>query len=355
MNKKELLKIGYDERIESISTEYIKNEFTIARIIEVNKNRYTVSNGCHEMPAELCGKFLFDIEEIPSNFPTVGDWVAIQALSNNTLAIIHSVLPRKTLLKRKEAGKKVEFQLIAANIDIGLVVQSANQINLNLLDRYCAMLYESSIQPLAVFTKKDLLTPDEISSVQSDLAILHMQYVFISNAVEGGEMDLSRNLSPRKTYCLLGKSGVGKTSILNRLLHSDEFKVNDVREKDGKGRHTTTKRQLVCLDSGSIFIDTPGMRELGNFKINKGIDETFEEFSSLELSCYFRNCTHTHEGGCAVLEAISQGKIEQTRYDNFLKLKREAEFYDMSYQEKRHKDKSFGKMIKQYKKFKKHR
>ncbi len=135
-----------------------------------------------------------------------------------------------------------------------------------------------------------------------------MQYVFISNAVKGGETDLSKNLVSGKTYCLLGKSGVGKTSLLNRLLHSDEFKVNNVRKKDGKGKHTTTKRQLVCLDSGSIFIDTPGMRELGNFKINKGIDETFEEFSLLALSCRFKNCTHNHEEGCAVLDAISRGK-----------------------------------------------
>lgn len=342
-------KLGYNEWIQSVDTEYIKNEFSLARVIEVNRNSYMVSDGSHEMSAELSGKFMFDAEQT-SDFPTVGDWVAIQALDNYTLAIVHSVLPRKSLLKRKEAGKRVGFQLIAANIDFGLIVQSAEHPNLNLLDRYFVMLNESGIEPIVVFSKIDLLFIAEQDDLKGVLSKLGNRYLFVSNVVENGVKTLSDNLVAGRTYCLLGQSGVGKTSLLNRLLGKDSFRIGEVREKDGKGRHTTVRRQLTCLDSGSIFIDTPGMRELGNFEIKSGLDQTFDEFSAYALKCRFRNCTHTHEEGCAIIEAIEKGEIEEGRFKNYLKLKKESEFYGMSYHEKRKKDKSFGKMVKNYNK-----
>lgn len=349
MEDKSLGKLGYDEWIQDINDEYIKDDFSIARVIEVNKNSYIVSDGRHEMLAELSGKFTFDAEGT-TVFPTVGDWVEIQALDNYTLAIVHSVLPRKTLLKRKEPGKRIDFQLIASNIDFGLVVQSAKHLNFNLLDRYFVMLNESRIQPISVFSKIDLLSSSELATLKSNLSKLRYQYLLISNIADRGVEELSNKLIPGKTYCLLGQSGVGKTSLLNSLLRTKVFKVNEVREKDGKGRHTTARRQLICLDSGSIFIDTPGMRELGNFEIEDGLDQTFEEFSSYTPKCRFRDCTHTNEKGCAIIEAVKKGEIEESRYRNYLKLKKESEFYEMSYQEKRKKDKSFGKMLKNYKK-----
>ena len=161
---------------------------------------------------------------------------------------------------------------------------------------------------------------------------------------------LSYELEPHKTYCLLGPSGTGKTSLLNKLLGEELLRVNEVREKDGKGRHTTVRRQLICLDCGSIFIDTPGMRELGNFEIASGIEQTFKSISLYAKTCRFSDCTHIHEKGCAVLKAVEQGKIDIERYRNYLKLNKEAEFYEMSYSEKHKKDKAFGKMVKNYKK-----
>lgn len=239
------------------------------------------------MPAELSGKFIFDTEN-SLDFPTVGDWVAIQAVDNYMLAIIHTVLPRKTLLKRKEPGKRIEFQLIAANIDFGLVVQSAENPNFNLLDRYVVMLNDSGIEPIIVFSKTDLLSSTELDALKRDLSALRTHFLFISNVAEGGVKTLSDNLLSGKTYCLLGQSGVGKTSLLNSLLGTDAFRVNEVREKDGKGKHTTVRRQLTCLYSGSIFIDTPSMRELGNFEIENGLNLTFDDFSEYASRCHFK-------------------------------------------------------------------
>jgi ribosome biogenesis GTPase len=349
MDYKSLEKLGYDVWNQDDIAGSIKDGFSPARIIEVNKNSYMVSDGIHEMIAELSGKFMFDAQTA-SDFPTVGDWVTIQALDNYTLAIVHSVLPRRTLLRRKEAGKRIDFQLIAANIDFGLVMQSADQFNSNLLDRYFVMLNESGIQPVAIFSKIDLLSSSELAELKSDLSKLRNEYLLISNITDSGVEELSKQLIQGKTYCLLGKSGVGKTSLLNCLLHTKMLKVNDVRDKDGKGRHTTVRRQLICLDSGSIFIDTPGMRELGNFEIEDGLDQTFNEFPSYAEKCHFRDCTHTHENGCAIIEAVHNGEIDQSRYRNYLKLRKESEFFGMAYHERRKKEKSFGKMIKNHQK-----
>jgi ribosome biogenesis GTPase len=340
-------KLGFNELIRNSAAEFIKDGLTLARVIEVNKNSYVVSNGFHEIIAELSGKFIFNAKEAV-DLPTVGDWVAIQAIDNSTFAIIHSVLPRLTLLKRKESGKRIDFQLIAANIDFGLVMQPADQLNFKLLDRYIVMLNECRIEPVVVISKIDLLSPEEVESMKNDLAGSRYQYILISNIADKGTDELSGRLIPFKTYCLLGKSGVGKTSLLNALLHKNILTVNEIREKDGKGRHTTVRRQLLCLDSGSIFIDTPGMRELGNFEISAGLDRTFDEILSNAKNCRFRDCTHTYEEGCAILQAVTDGGIEEDRYRNYLKLKKEADFYEMSYLERRKKDKSFGKMKKNY-------
>ncbi|MFP4522529.1 MAG: ribosome small subunit-dependent GTPase A [Fibrobacterota bacterium] len=326
-----------------------KQTLISAKVIEVNRNSYLVSDGKKEMPAELSGKFMFDAES-PEDYPTVGDIVNILSPEENSTARIHLVEKRKTLLKRKEAGKRIRFQLIAANIDCGLVVQSANDINLNLLDRFFAMLSDSGIEGLAVFTKSDLLSPEESAELGAELSGIGKEYVLISNKDENGVEPLAGKIIPGKTYCLLGQSGVGKTSILNRLLDDDILKVGNVRETDGKGRHTTVKRQLLTLPDGSIFIDTPGIRELGNFGLEDGIEKTFDDLTAFAASCRFRNCTHKHEKDCAVLEAVNSGEIDESRYQNFLKLSRESEFYETSAFDRKRKDKTFGKARKKYNK-----
>ncbi|UCE08739.1 MAG: ribosome small subunit-dependent GTPase A [bacterium] len=347
-----LEKLGYDEWFEFKSKEYIKDNFSVARIVEVNKNNYKVSNGQHEIFAELSGKFLFNIEH-NIDYPTVGDWVIVQCFDDYSLAIIHHILPRKSLLKRKDPGKAIEFQLIAANIDYAFIMQSVDSnFNLNRLERYFVMINESKIQPIVILSKTDLISDDELSEINDRIKRFNDKYMFlpISNVTDDGIKALQKELQSCKTYCLLGSSGVGKTTLLNKLLGEQRFDVNEVREKDSKGKHTTTTRQLIQLKSGSIFIDTPGMRELSNFAIDAGLDKTFDEIISFSSQCRFKDCTHTHEEGCALKEAVEQGIIDEDRYNNFLKIQKESAYYDMSYLEKRTKDKSFGKMLKNYKK-----
>ncbi len=347
-----LEKLGYDEWIQSNSKEYIKDNFKIARVIKVNKNNYNVSNGSNEMFAELSGKFLFNIES-SVDYPTVGDWVVVQCFDDDSLAIIHHVLPRKSLLKRKDPGKAVEFQLIAANIDYAFIMQSVDlNFNLNRLERYFVMASESKIQPIIILSKIDLISEDELGEIKEKIQRFSDKYLFlpISNVNDDGIESLRKALQAGKTYCLLGSSGVGKTTLLNNLLGEQQFRVSEIREKDSKGRHTTVRRELVSLDSGSIFIDTPGMRELENFGVDTGLEETFDELVAFASGCRFKDCTHVHEDGCAVKEAVEQGQIDEERYNNYLKIRKEAAFYNMTYLEKRKRDKSFGKMVKDYKK-----
>jgi ribosome biogenesis GTPase len=176
------------------------------------------------------------------------------------------------------------------------------------------------------------------------------------SSTSGAGYDRFRDaLEMGKTYCLLGSSGVGKSTILNRLLGREEFATNAVREKTAKGRHTTTRRQLVMLENGALFVDTPGMRELGMLGFGFGIDESYEDIAAIADHCRFSDCTHTTEEGCAVLSSAAQGALTAERFQSYLKLRKESKYYEMTYAEKRKKDKAFGKMVKNYLKFKQKR
>lgn len=322
-----------------------------ARIIEVNRGNYRISNGIHESIAELSGKFLFNVEN-NVDYPTVGDWVLAQLFEGST-GIIHSLLPRKSVIKRLDPGKGVDFQLIASNIDYAFIVQSVNaNFDINRLERYLVMVNESGITPIILLTKTDLISPEELGEIIEQLAIYREKYetVSISNLTGEGIKELAKSLISGKTYSLLGSSGVGKTTLLNSMIGEQLFDVREIREKDDKGKHTTTKRQLVCLESGAIFIDTPGMRELGNFDISNGIAETFDAIQYYTSQCRFSDCTHTKEKGCAVLQAVKNGDVSEAQYFNFIKIQKEADFYEMSAYDKRQKDKKFKKECKRYQK-----
>jgi ribosome biogenesis GTPase len=241
-----LEQLGYDAWFQDKRKEFPQDDFSVARIVEVNRNNYKVSNGRDDIFAELSGKFLFDAAST-LDFPTVGDWVVVQYFDDYSLAIIHHILPRKSLLKRKDPGKAVEFQLIAANIDYALIMQSVDSnFNLNRLERYFVMINESKIQPMVVLSKTDLISTDELSEINDQIRKFNSKYLVlpISNVSNQGITTLQNALESGKTYCLLGSSGVGKTTLLNKLLGKELFKVNEVREKDSKGRHWDTMEDV---------------------------------------------------------------------------------------------------------------
>jgi len=343
----EIEKLGFNnwfnDKVELSRT----NDFKIARVISVNKNSFVVSNGVKDIYAELTGKYLFSLEN-SLDLPAVGDWVYAQLFDDDELAIIHDILPRKSLLKRKASGKKIDYQLIAANIDTAIIVQSLDSnFNLRRLERYLVMINEGKITPVIFLSKSDLIGEVEIEQKKNDiLRILpDITIVAFSNNEASDIENIRTFFEPFKTYCLLGSSGVGKTTLLNNLIHQELYKTQPIREKDGRGKHTTTRRELIVLENGAIIIDNPGMRELGVISNESGLGDTFNEIDALADQCKFKDCTHTVEAGCAVLEAIDRGEITEERYNNYIKIYKESVYNEMSYVEKRQKDKKFGKFF----------
>lgn len=338
--------LGFSEWFKEKLEESQQNEFSLARISTVNKNNYIIRNENAEIPAETTGKIMYGAET-NLDLPTVGDWVSVEYFNEDTFAIIHNILPRKSLLKRKVAGKEIVYQPIASNIDIAFTVQSVDfDFNLRRLERYLIMINEGHIQPVILLSKSDLISPkdleEEIAAINSINP--NCKIIAFSNKTREGLENIQKMLKPGKTYCLLGSSGVGKTTLINRLIGEDIFATDSVREKDGKGKHITARRQLIILEQGGLIIDTPGMRELGNIGVSAGIRETFKDIFQLAQTCHFKDCTHTEEPGCSVIKTVKTGELSEKRYQNYLKVRKESEFFEMSYLERRKKEKAFGKM-----------
>lgn len=344
----ELKSIGYSEWFESRADGQKLAAHAVARVVSVRKDSFTVIKGGDEVFAELSGNLLYSTDSA-SELPTTGDWVYADFYDDDTHAIIYGVFPRKTLLKRKAVGKLVDYQLIAANIDVAFIIQSLNDnFNLRRLERYLVMVNEAGIEPVILLSKCDLMPEDEISDIKNKvLEVAPTATVMAFSNLNPASIDsIIGSLKSELTYCLLGSSGVGKTTLLNSIVGKDEFETKAVSKIQSKGRHTTTSRQLVRLESGAMVIDTPGMRELGSMSADEGLDETFSEIAALSQQCKFANCSHSNEKGCAILAAINAEELSEERYQNYLKIKKESDFNQMSYSEKRKKDKDFGKLIK---------
>jgi ribosome biogenesis GTPase len=287
----------------------------------------------------------------------VGDWVAISAYDEDK-ALIHHVFPRKTMIARQAVGKIGELQIIATNIDYAFIVQSVDRdFNINRLERYLTICHTAKVTPIIVLNKIDLIEQADVEGMIKMIKEREKEVLVfpISNATNEGIDQIKETLNPGKTYCLLGSSGVGKSTLLNNLSGDDLMKTSHISESTQRGRHVTTHRELKILENGGIIIDNPGMREVGIADTEGGLEVTFDTIVELSNECKFKDCSHTSEIGCAVIEAIENGEIDEGLYENYLKMKREKEHYESTVAEKRKKDKDFGKMIRQVLKSKKSR
>lgn len=345
-----IYKLGFNEFFRNQFNKNNNNDLQPVRVTSVNKNSYVVSNGNKEIFAEVAGRFLYNTDS-SVDMPATGDWVFAQIFDEESFAVIHEIFSRKTLLKRKTAGKKIEFQLIAANIDTAVIVQALDEnYNLRRLERYLVMINECRIKPAVFLSKSDLISSEEVEMKKEDIRkiVPDIEIASFSNLNPQEIEKVNSFFEHGETYCLLGSSGVGKTTLLNNLLKQEMFKTQEIRSKDGRGKHTTTRRELIVLENGAIIIDNPGMRELGMISAENGLDETFSEISQFTGKCRFSDCTHTVEKGCAVLQALEEGTLSKERYMNYLKMHKETEYNEMSYFEKRQKDKKFGKFMHNY-------
>ena len=342
----ELYDLGFDHWFADQTRERCSPGLSIARVTAVDRGRYLIRDEHGERPAELTGRLQFAAES-SIDLPCVGDWVCARDLDGRSHASIHGVLPRKSFLRRKAPGKDVDFQMIAANIDVAFVIQSCHfDFNVRRLERYLVMVREGQVEPVLLLTKTDLVSDGELERLidKIQLAGVDAKIVTLSNVTGAGLDRVRELLIPGKTYCLLGSSGVGKTTLINRLAGDAGFETRDVSQS-GEGRHTTTRRQLIVLEGGSLLIDMPGMRELGMLGVSEGLDDTFADIGELAKGCRFTDCSHSAEPGCAVRAAIERHDLSEERLQDYLKLRKESAYHDLSYAERRKKDREFGRMV----------
>lgn len=342
--------LGYNQELENFRKDQDLDSFDVGRVISEHKDRYTVKTDKKELDAELIGNLRYTSSN-RKDLPAVGDWVAISEY-NEDKALIHAVFPRKSIIERKAVGKLGQSQLIATNIDVGLIVQSVNRdFNINRLERYLTICNASKIKPIILLGKADLIDAAELEKLinQVKQRINHVPIIAISNPSQLGIDELKSNLIKGNTYCLLGSSGVGKSTLINTLAGIEMMETGDISESIDRGKHITSHRELIVLENG-ILIDNPGMREVGIADSSGGLEMTFEEIAIFAQQCKFNDCTHTNETECAVLAAIENEELDAASYDNFMKMEKEKQHFESDVKERKKKDKDFGKMVRNVKK-----
>ncbi len=292
------------------------------RVTLEHKNLYCVVTEQGKWLCSLSGKYRH--QHSGTQFPCVGDWVMVEQMPSEEKGIIHQVLPRTSQFSRKEAGETADIQLIAVNIDfIFLTMSLNNDFNVRRLERYLLAAWDSGANPIIVLTKKDQCTDIKPFMSQVKNIAVGVPVHAVSALTGEGIETLQTQLSGSKTGALLGSSGVGKSSLINALSGSERMTVQDIREDDSKGRHTTTHREMILLPEGGLMIDTPGMREFQLGDYSEGVETGFRDVEELAFSCRFRDCAHRDEPGCRVQEALQTGELDTGRYQSYLKLTRE--------------------------------
>lgn len=342
---------GYNEDLEKFRVENNLNDFEIGRVISEHKERYIVKTEKRETEAEITGNLRFSAVG-REDFPAVGDWVALINYDPD-FSIIHKIFPRFSIIKRQAIGQTGEVQIIATNIDFAFLVQAADRdFNLNRFERYLTICYASKVEPIIVLTKTDLISVQKVAEIVDAIhqRIKNVQVIAVSNETHDGYEALKNCIEKGKTYCMLGSSGVGKSTLVNNLSGREIMRTDAISESTNKGRHVTSHREIIVLENGGILVDNPGMREVGIADSSGGLETTFDQISVFSKNCRFKDCTHTNEVGCSVLEAVENGEIDRNAYANYMKMEKEKAHFEATVAEKRTRDKHFGKMMKNYKK-----
>jgi len=348
MNLKEL---GYSQSLETYRLENGLGSFDVGRVISEHKERYVVRDDKNEYDAEVIGNLRFTAAS-RADFPAVGDWVAFTEFDEGK-ALIHKVLTRNTVIQRQAVGSKGEKQIIASNIDYGLIVQAVDRdFNINRAQRYLAICYESGVEPVIMLSKIDLIDEARLNEILESLSrgLPGVPVFPFSSESEAGLEEVKSFIRPGQTYCLLGSSGVGKSTLINHLSGSDLMKTGSISSSTSKGKHVTSHRELIVLPGGGIIIDNPGMREVGITDSASGIEAAFDTITQLAGSCRYSDCRHINENGCAVLEALENDELDESSYHNYIKMEKEKDHFESTQAERKSKGKQLGKVIKDMKK-----
>jgi len=320
---------GWSPDLQQTFEPFAAEGFAPARVIVQQRGHYRLIAESGELDAKLSGRFVHEAAE--GGFPVVGDWVGIDTRLEEGAATIHRLVPRTSAFVRRSAGQSGAAQVVAANVDVALLAASLNgDLNTRRLERYLAAAHESGAEPVIVLTKADAApnAAELVAGVEAMAA--GAPVVAVSARTPGGLDGLTPYLQPGRTAVLLGSSGVGKSTLVNALFGSEKMATREIREDDARGRHTTTHRELVLLPSGALILDTPGMREMGLWEVQDGLEATFadlrEEIDAIAVDCRFSDCGHTNEPGCAVRAALADGRLDAARWESYGKLQKEMAF-----------------------------
>lgn len=329
-------------------------EARIGRVIAEHRQRYNVQSERSIYTAGISGKMLFHANSGEA-LPAVGDWV-ILIPTDSTTAVIESVLPRKSTLVRRLSGRSDTGQLIAANLDAAfIVIAGGEDFSVNRMERYLALVHEGGIQPYIVLNKSDLYDADSREAYLTVIRERHPGLPLLNLSAKSGQgiIEMIKTLVPGKTYCFLGSSGVGKSTLINLLAGEALLQTNPLSGTSGKGIHTTTFRELIELENGSFLIDTPGLREVGLTAAEAGIEQTFADIITVAGQCRFRDCSHMNEPGCAVRDAVREGRLSSAKFENYLRLKKESGHFRMEDYQRRRQERQFTNILREYKRLKK--